>query len=428
MGDGMPVTIDGLLTEPRRRASGGAYPGRFTCHHVQWTETGAQQSATFVLTAREIADAAESRLVWTDQDVQRGIKPGLPYPAERELPLCDGYPDLNTYVFDPEKADDIALKLLEGEQLFLNPLIWNLRPGSFSAYWNETVGDLYLYSGRIYLPDSHHRHQAILKAVRAFDDDPTEYPRFSPEMEFRVELYFLSKLDEGNYFFDKNQRPKPTAKSKAYDLTTQDDLSLLAKRVIDKSQALHHNVNRVTDKLTATNYQVVTLSTLRQMMQLFAPGDALDETEIEGFAQVAATFYDMLAEARPELAVLELPDRREVRRESLVDSAVMMFGYASLMRDFNAVIADEGLARAKESWRLRLARLSGDYEFKSWHGDFFARTNPLWLATGILKPGKNPGKLTLSNTGATRAQAGRVLSQLLSLETVPRDIQFLATR
>ncbi len=424
----MPVAIDGLLTKPRRRASGSAYPGRFTCHHIQWTETGSQQSATFVLTARELADAAESRLVWTDQDVQRGIKPGLPYPAERELPLSDGYPDLNTYVFDPEKADDIAVKLLEGSQLFLNPLIWNLRPGKFSAYWNDADQDLYLYSGRIYLPDSHHRHQAILKAVRAFDDDPTEYPRFSPDVEFRIELYFLSKLDEGNYFFDKNQRPKPTAKSKAYDLTTQDDLSLLAKRVIDKSSALHHNVNRVTDRLTASNYQVITLSTLRQMMQLFAPADALDETEIEGFAQVAATFYEMLAGARPELAVLELADRREIRRKLLVDSAVMMFGYAFLMRDFNTSIAEEGLMRATQSWKLRLDRLGAEYVFKDWHGDFFSRSNPLWIATGILKPGKSGGKLTLSNTGATRAQAGRVLSQLLSLETVPSDIRFLVTR
>ena len=424
----MHELVDGLLVEPRVRASGAPYPGRFSCHQVQWTLSGSDTLATFTITARELADAVENGLIWTDQDVQRGIKPGLPFRADREISLSVGYPDPNVYIFDEAKADDIAEKLLEGDRVFLNPLVWNLRPGKFQAHWNRETEDLYIYSGRIYLPDSHHRHQGILKAVRTFDDDPQSYPKFTPQMQFKVELYFLSKEDEGNYFFDKNQRPKPTAKSKAYDLTTQDDLSLLAKRVVERSEALRGNVNRVTDKLTSSNPQVVTLSTLRQMMELLAPSDAMDETEIEGLAVVAATFYDLLARTRPELGKLDRAERQNVRRSSLVDSAVMMYGYAYLMVEFNRAIAAQGFDHALEDWADKLRRLTVPYGYGTWHGDLFDRENPLWIGLGVLKPSKGSNRLTLSNTGASRAQCGRALKQLMALDSTPSDLRFLAER
>jgi hypothetical protein len=226
--------VEGFLSKPKTDARGRIYRGRFTCPDVQWTQSSNDLLATFTITADELADAAENRLLWTDQDVQRGIKPGVgPFPP-RELCLADGYPQ-PPYIFDSKNADNIVEKLLNGEQLFLNPLVWNLRPGTFEAYWSEDEKSIYLYSGRFYLPDSHHRHQAILKAVRLWRSARLDYPRFSGSEEFKVELYFLDRDDEGNYFFDKNQLPKSVAKSKAYDLTTLDDLSLLAKRLIESS-------------------------------------------------------------------------------------------------------------------------------------------------------------------------------------------------
>lgn len=63
-------TIDGFLTDPKRTANDKIYTGRFTCPDVQWTGTGPDSMATFTITAIELADAAESGLIWTDQDVQ----------------------------------------------------------------------------------------------------------------------------------------------------------------------------------------------------------------------------------------------------------------------------------------------------------------------------------------------------------------------
>ncbi|MEY2486180.1 MAG: hypothetical protein QOH39_1828 [Verrucomicrobiota bacterium] len=424
------LTVKGFLSRPRKTAGGSAYHGRFTCHDVQWTGEGQDILGTFTITAEQLADAAENMLLWTDQGVQRGIRPDVfPQPA-RELAVGNGYPDPKLYIFDASNADDITEKLLRGDRLFLTPLVWNLRPGSFEAYWDRKKAALHLYTGKIYLPDSHHRQQAILKAVRAYRDAKSAYPKFTAEKQFKIELYFLSREDEGNYFFDKNQRPRPTAKSKAYDLTTLDDLSLLAKRVIELSESLRDNVNRVTDRLTPKNPQVITLSTLREMMRSLAHAESLDEPEIEGLATVAAVFYDLLAKVRPELGLLEKTGRRAVRDKLVVDAAVMMHGYASLMRRFNEAIGEQGVRQATNEWRVKLNKLSHDqeYRFGRWQGDFFDKRNPLWQRIGVAKPGKDGRKLTVLNTGAARSECGRVLRQLVEVTGPGSDIRFLAAR
>ncbi|MFZ0981261.1 MAG: DNA sulfur modification protein DndB [Candidatus Acidiferrales bacterium] len=424
------IDANGFVAKPRKTAGGQLYRGRFTCNDVQWTGEGEELLATFTLTAEEIAAAAENQLVWTDQDVQRGIRPEVSAAPARELPVGEGYPDPKLYIFDAANADDIAEKLLRGDKLFLSPLVWNLRPGAFEAYWDDQTCSIYLYSGRIYLPDSHHRQQAILKAIRCYRDSPSSYPKFSPSRQFKLELYFLTKQDEGNYFFDKNQRPQPTAKSKAYDLTTLDDLSMLAKKVIEKSTALKNNVNRVTDRLTAKNSQVVTLSTLREMMKSISPADSIDELEIDGLATLAATFYDLLAEARPELGRLEQGARKAVRERLVVDAAVMMHGYASLIVEFNDAIGAAGVHAAKSEWQTKLQRLaaSQQYSLGNWHGDFFEKRNPLWQRVGVVKPGRDGKRLTVLNTGAARSECGRVLRRLLSADKPISNLTFLTKR
>jgi len=143
--------VSGFLTNPKTDSSGRVYRGRFVCPNVQWTRSSNDLLATFTITAEELADVAESHLLWTDQDVQRGIQPEVVPPPPRELCLADGYPD-GRYIFDSNNADDIVEKLLKGEKLFLNPLVWNLRPATFEAYWDANDDSVYLYSGRFLSP------------------------------------------------------------------------------------------------------------------------------------------------------------------------------------------------------------------------------------------------------------------------------------
>jgi hypothetical protein len=422
----LPSWPEGFLKDPPKTAKGRPQTGRFVCSDIQWTGNAHDLLGTFTITARELLAAAESNLLWTDQDVQRGVKPecsGVP----TELSLAEGYPSSN-YIFISENADEIAEKLLEGRTVYLNPLVWNLRPGKFEAFFDAKESDFHLYSGKIYLPDSHHRHQGLLKAAKIFRENPSDYPNFSLDKQFKIDLYFLSRLDEGNYFFDKNQRPRQTAKSKAFDLTTQDVLSLLAKSFSEKSRALKNNVNRVTDRLTSKNPQVVTLSTLREMSRALVREGDLDESEVEGLSQIMASFYDMLSDARCELAQTDVPTRVRIRRELLVDSAVMMHGYAGLMRQYMTDMSSMGSQRAMVHWKRRLNRLIDQYRFGDWSGDLFAKENPIWANFGIVKPSASGGSLSQVNNGATRSAAVKILRSILSNQDESTDLANLTVR
>jgi DNA-sulfur modification-associated len=243
-------------------------------------------------------------------------------------------------------------------------------------------------------------------------------------------LPHINGLREGNYFVDKNQRPKPTALSKACDLATFDNLSLLAKKVIEKSTNLQGNVNRVTDRLAQSNPQVVTLSTLQEMMKLYSPHESLEETEVAGLADIAASFYDLLASVRPELGLLEIKERRLVREQLLSDSAVMMHGYAALMKDFHKDLITTGTVAATDVWRRKLGRLRKQnvYSFGAWSGDLFVKINPLWQRVGVVKPGKSEDTLTVVNTGGARGECGRVLQQFFSVQENVTALEFLAPR
>ena len=78
--------IEGFLKKPKHSAGGRIYRGRFTFPGIQWTGDGADALVTFTITAEELADIAESRLLWTDQDVQRGIRPEIA--PQRPLVNC----------------------------------------------------------------------------------------------------------------------------------------------------------------------------------------------------------------------------------------------------------------------------------------------------------------------------------------------------
>jgi hypothetical protein len=347
--------------------------------------------------------------------VQRGVKPGRELEAEIELSVAAGYPDISLYVFYPEKADEIAEKLLDGERLHLNPLVWNLRPGEFEAYFDDEGRKLHIYRGRIYLPDGHHRHQGIAKAYRIWIEAPEEYPEFDPDRQFTVDIHFMSREEEGEFFFEKNVLGKPVEKSKSYDLTTRDPVSTLAKLVIDKSPSLRGNVNRVTDRLSGRSPHVVTLSTLHGMMeQVVGEDPAMSAVEMDRAADLLARFYELLAAVRPELGHLDIDDRRVARNDSMAGQAVVMHGYAELMRRFFEDVRKSGLDEATATWTERLTKLSPAEPYKSedgsFEGDLFARDNPLWRTIGALQTTR-AGRDTVSNVRQTRASVGRVLRE-----------------
>jgi len=92
-----PIEIAGLMPSPRRAADDSVDVGRFTLYDVHTNRNGPDVFLTSVLTAAQIATASETRLLWTAQNVQRGIHPHLDPQPVALLPVGDGYPDTSKY-------------------------------------------------------------------------------------------------------------------------------------------------------------------------------------------------------------------------------------------------------------------------------------------------------------------------------------------
>jgi hypothetical protein len=165
------------------------------------------------------------------------------------------------------------------------------------------------------------------------------------------------------------------------------------------------------------------------MMRHLAVDESLDSIEMDGLAQVAASFYDLLAEVRSELGQVDMARRKEVRERLVSDAAVMMHGYASLMAPYNTAISKLGARVARLQWKVNLSRLgpSVQYTFEGWRGDLFEKNNPLWQQIGVVKPSRISKRLTVVNTGGAQSACGRVLRQLLAAQPDVKDLLFLAS-
>ena len=61
--------IDGFREEADNAPDGTTYTGRLTLHDIQWTHNPDDILATSTITAQQLLDAAENRLIWIDQRV-----------------------------------------------------------------------------------------------------------------------------------------------------------------------------------------------------------------------------------------------------------------------------------------------------------------------------------------------------------------------
>jgi len=127
---------------------------------------------------------------------------------------------------------------------------------------------------------------------------------------------------------------------------------------------------------------------------------------------------------------LDKTERKAVRELLIVDAAVMMHGYASLIHEFNDATAITGIRNATTQWRSKLKPLAASHQYSlgTWSGDLFEKRNPLWQKVGVVKPGKDGSRLTVLNTGGARSECGRVLRQLLSMDKATSNLTFLTKR
>lgn len=328
-----------------------------------------------------VLDATSIHRMWTngmlriDDDLQRGVNSTT-----------------GKQVFKKEKVDRWTEQLLRDEHVF-GQLTWNYRPEESQVEYDAETRTLNIGSGVATLPDSAHRHRAIVQAVESVARGSS----FDPTMKFSVRIWRVPSDAEAKIFYGMNQEGDKADATRSKFLMQRNIGQRIARDFVRGNPFLgEHNVETVTNSLAAKNPRLMAFNTVAVACeQNFSEVTEDDLPTLLGFLN---EFWTALVAARPELDVLASHQRQEVRKTLLSGSALAMHGYIGLAKHM----------RKEQIPVTMLAELAPEPD-----GDDFLRLdNQLWQKLGLVMP--STSKTGKTNLGTRNAiQTRRVMAEAL---------------
>jgi hypothetical protein len=357
------------------------------------TEDGPYPCYDAVMTARDISQLYKTGFLKVDHDRQRGLDAVT---GQR--------------ILDDEKVDRWAEQLVKGEA-YLGQLSWNFRKDETLLEYDEGNRSLKIGAGAATIPDSGHRHMALLKAA----ESTSKGSSFNLDRKVSVRIYNAPAGEENRIFYAMNQEGKkadPTRSKWLHRLGA----AKIAGALAEQCPSLRDNVDTIRDRLSKKNPRLCAFNTLSGAFEAYW-GDCNpeDEAPFKADVEYAVQFWNNLAEARPELGKLDISRRKRVRETLLVDSALAIWAYVAIarkMRDRKKDLAT--LKKLGEPVTISNQTDGGQREV-----DLFSRENPVWEQIGVLVPStKKTGEkvFTLRNARQTRDAMLKTLEAVLDLD------------
>lgn len=341
-----------------------------------------QEVYDVVLTARTIHRMMKNGLIRIDDDLQRGRNSTT-----------------GKQVYKEEKVQRWTDQLLADDHVF-GQVTWNFRPEETSTRFDSATEEFVVEDGSATLPDSAHRHRAIVRAV----DSVAKGSSFDLDMKFSVRIWRVPADEEAAIFYGMNQEGDKADATRSKYLIQRNVGQRIARDLVRNGRHLQEaNVETVSNTLSAKNPRLMAFNTISVACeQTF--GEAL-ESEVTDLVTYLVEFWDRLVTARPGLGLLPLPERQAARKTLLSSSALAIHGYVALakrLRDSETELAS-----------LEALRAPGDGS-----PDFFAINNTEWQQRGIVVPATNKnGQTTLSVRNAI--QTRRAIADALAERVLP---------
>lgn len=355
------------------------------------TRDGGHDCYDTTMTAREIAKAFKYGLLEVDPEHQRGLNSVT-----------------GKYILKEDKVDRWARELQEDTAIF-GQLTWNFRPETSDIEFEASDptspghGVLVIKDGTAHLPDSVHRHHAIVRAV----DSVAAGSDFDVNRRFSVRIWRVPVEFEDQIFYAMNMEHDKADATRSKWLAQKNVGQTLARELVRRSPDLgSDNVETVTNSLSIKNPRLAAFNT-------FASGfeEAWADISTEDTEDVVAwllRFWAKLVEVLPALKRMPLAQRQKARKESLVSSAIAIQGFIRLARR----LYDEELDLAV------LEGLAEDHAEDGQSYPFFDATNPLLQKASILVPTvnvKGETSLNVRNSHQTRRAMADVLANHINL-------------
>jgi hypothetical protein len=357
------------------------------------TEDGPYPCYDAVMTARDISQLYKTGFLKVDHDRQRGLDS---ITGQR--------------ILDDEKVDRWAEQLVKGEA-YLGQLSWNFRKDETLLDYDEEKRSLKIGAGAATIPDSGHRHMALLKAAESTGKGSS----FKLDRKVSVRIYNAPASEENRIFYAMNQEGKKADPTRSKWLH-RIGAAKIAGALAEQCPSLRDNVDTIRDRLSKKNPRLCAFNTLSGAFEAYW-GDCNPEDEVPFKADVeyAVGFWNKLAEARPELGKLDISRRKRVRETLLVDSALAIWAYVAIARKMRDRKVDLAILR-KLGEPVAVNSQGAERERRV---DLFSRENPVWEQIGVLVPStKKTGQkvFTLRNARQTRDAMLKTLETVLGLD------------
>ena len=359
------------------------------------TEDGPYVCYDAVVTARDISQLFKTGFLKVDDDRQRGVDS---VSGKR--------------ILDEEKVEKWAEQLVKGEA-YLGQLSWNFRKDETTLEYDEEKRSLKIGAGAATIPDSGHRHMAIVKAA----ESASKGSSFNLDRKVSVRIYNVPASEENRIFYAMNQEGKkadPTRSKWLHRLGA----TKIAGALAEQCPSLRDNVDTIRDRLSKRNPRLCAFNTLSGAFETYW-GDCNPEEEdaFKVSIDAAVEFWNKLAMVRPELGKLDIVRRKRLRETSLVDSALAISAYVAVARKMHDLKMDLSLLeRLGQPVTITVKTAVGEEQRQV---DLFSRDNPNWEQVGILVPStKRSGEksFTLRNARQTRTAMLKTLEGVLGLD------------
>jgi hypothetical protein len=358
---------------------------------VLQTQDGPWECYDAVVTASDIAELYRTGFLRIDPEKQRGIDPVS-----------------GKQVIDQKKIETWTDELIHQDAIF-GELSWNLRRPESEIEYDRDGKRLRILRGGATIPDSWHRHKAVLQA----HDSAARGSGFDVLRRFSVRIYHVTAEDEARIFYALNQEGKPADSTRSKWLYPKEIPQKIARELVEKSPYLTaDNVDTVRDRLSRRNPRLAAFNTFAKAME--SAWSDVSVTATDHVVPWLVGFWDKLVGVLPELKKLDIAARRTVRERSLADSGVAIHGYIRLARRMH----DTGAALSN------LERLAEPLELDGATVPFFSRSNPEWARRGILIPSTRKDgsvELTLRNARQSFDAMSDVLIEKVGLGGKPRE-------
>lgn len=362
--------------------------------NVSRTEDGPYTCYDAVMTAHDISQLFKTGFLKVDDERQRGIDSVT-----------------GKQVRDDEKVERWAEQLLKGEA-YLGQLSWNFRKDETTLEYDEEKRSLKIGAGAATIPDSSHRHMALLKAAESVNRGSS----FRLDRKVSVRIYNVPAAEENRIFYAMNQEGKksdPTRSKWLHRLGA----TKIAGALAEQCPSLKDNVDTIRDRLSKRNNRLCAFNTLSVAFETYwADCNPEEEETFKASVYYVIQFWNKLATVRPELARLDIARRKRVRETLLVDSALAISAYVAIARKMQDQQIDLArLERLGEPVTVTVKSAAGEEQREV---DMFSRDNPVWEQIGILVPStKKSGQkaFTLRNARQTREAMLKTLEKVLKL-------------